>query len=122
MPGSPRITRISWGEVVVGGAQTFKDVKLWPGGCRAWDWRETGTRHAPGVQLADVAELLDHGAGIVVLSRGMSSALQVPDGVVTALTERGVEVHVLPTNEATALYDDLAASGAAVGALIHSTC
>ena len=30
-------------------------AKLYPGGARAWDWRETGTRHRPGIQPADIA-------------------------------------------------------------------
>jgi hypothetical protein len=55
----PRITHLSWGRIEVEGGRTFKDAKLWPGGVREWDWNETGTRHRPGVQPADVEELLD---------------------------------------------------------------
>jgi NAD(P)-dependent dehydrogenase (short-subunit alcohol dehydrogenase family) len=43
-----------------------------PGGGREWNWLETGTHHNPGIQIAEVEELLEHGAGVVVLSRGMS--------------------------------------------------
>lgn len=46
----------------------FKDVKLWPGGARDWDWDETATGHRAGVQPDDVRELLDHGAGHVVIA------------------------------------------------------
>ena len=53
------------------GSGSLKDAKLYPGGARAWDWRETGTRHDPGIQPTDVAELLDHGAEVVVLSTGV---------------------------------------------------
>ncbi len=63
---SPRITHMSWGRLEVGG-KSFKDAKLYPGGAREWDWRETGTHHMPGIQPADLAELLEHGAEIVVL-------------------------------------------------------
>ena len=55
---SPAITHLSWGKLEVADHGTFKDAKLWPGGARAWDWSETGTRHEPGIQPADVAELL----------------------------------------------------------------
>lgn len=58
---SPRITDFVWGRISVGD-RVFKDAKLWPGGAREWDWTETGTRHEPGIQPADVAELLEHGA------------------------------------------------------------
>ncbi|GAB7051177.1 Mth938-like domain-containing protein [Catenuloplanes indicus] len=112
---------VEWGVVRVAGVGEFKDVKLWPGGAREWDWSETGTRHRPGVQPADVAELLEHGANTVVLSTGMDEVLQVPASTVDHLTGQGVAVHVLETRAAVALYNDLAGR-APVGALIHSTC
>ena len=33
--------------MTVAGLGDGKDFKLWPGGGRAWDWRETGTHHRP---------------------------------------------------------------------------
>ena len=47
---SPRITDCCWGRVSIDGHGAVKDAKLYPGGARAWDWRETGTRHGPGIQ------------------------------------------------------------------------
>lgn len=119
---SPKITSISWGTTRVQDAGTFKDAKLWPGGARRWDWDETGTRHDPGIQPADVQELLDHGARAVVLSRGMNRRLQVMDETVEMLEDRGVDVEVLPTEEAVERYNERASDGEPVGALIHSTC
>jgi hypothetical protein len=69
---SPRITHLSWGQIDVemdDGVRHFKDVKLFPGGAREWNWRETGTDHVPGIQAADVDELLEHGAKVIVLSK-----------------------------------------------------
>lgn len=41
---SPEIASLSWGHMKVKGCSTsYKDCKVWPGGSRAWDWRETGT-------------------------------------------------------------------------------
>ncbi|MDH3378069.1 MAG: hypothetical protein OEQ39_14075, partial [Gammaproteobacteria bacterium] len=68
---SPRITQVSWGHIEVDGVGTGKDFKVWPGGGRRWDWRETDTHHVPGIQPADVKELVDNGSKSVVLSRGM---------------------------------------------------
>ena len=62
----------------VEGLDAGKDFKLFPGGGRAWDWTETGTRHLPGIQPADVEKLLAHDAVIVVLSQGMDQRLHVP--------------------------------------------
>ena len=40
---SPRVVVLAWGKIEVEGAGTFRDAKLFPGGAREWDWRETGT-------------------------------------------------------------------------------
>ncbi len=71
----------------VDGLGTGKDVNLSPGGGRAWDWRETGTRHVPGIQVADIAELIEHGAAVIILSRGMKLVLQTAPETVTWLNE-----------------------------------
>lgn len=118
---SPRIESLSWGVVTVEGGRRFKDAKLFPGGAREWDWRETGTRHSPGIQPADVAELLDRGAKIVVLSRGQQRRLEVMPRTLEELGERGVEVRVHETSRAVEVYNRLRGD-VAVGALIHSTC
>ena len=119
---SPRIVQASWGAMVIEGIGSGKDFKLWPGGGREWDWSETGTHHVPGIQSIDVRELLDHGSEAVVLSRGMQLRLQTCRETLSLLEERGVEVHVAETSEAVRIYNDLAAAGAAVGGLFHSTC
>jgi hypothetical protein len=105
----------------VEGLGVGKDFKLWPGGGRPWDWNETGTRHVPGIQPADVQELLAHGATAVVLSRGMDLQLQVDPRTLALLEERSVAVHVVETTEAVKLYNELS-EGVPVGGLFHSTC
>ena len=74
---SPLISHLSWGHVEVEGHPPFKDTKVFPGGAREWDWRETGTHHVPGIQPADVQELIEHGAKAVVLSKGIWERLNV---------------------------------------------
>jgi hypothetical protein len=119
---SPQITHVSWGRLEVEGkAKPYKDAKLFPGGSREWNWRETNTEHVPGIQPADVQELLDHGAEAVVLSRGMAECLQVPGETLDFLKERQIEAHVLPTRQAAELYNQLA-KDRPVGGLFHTTC
>jgi hypothetical protein len=118
---SPRIERLVWGCVEVEGHPPFRDAKLFPGGSREWDWRETGTSHVPGIQPADLEELLAHGARVIVLSRGMHERLRVCPETLRMLQERGVPTHVLQTEEAVRLYNDLR-EREAVGGLFHSTC
>ncbi len=119
---SPRIDHVSWGRLEVEGkAEPYKDAKLFPGGSREWNRRDTGTAHRPGIQIADVQELLDHGAKVVVLSRGMAECLHVPRETLDFLKERQVAVHVLPTQHAVAVYNKLAQTELA-GGLFHTTC
>jgi hypothetical protein len=101
--------------------KSFKDAKLYPGGAREWNWRETGTHHVPGIQPADVAELLEHGAEIVVLSKGVWERLQVCPETLTLLEGKGVAVEVLATESAVSRYNVLRET-ARVGGLFHSTC
>jgi hypothetical protein len=122
MTQSPRIIRLEWGEMEVEGLAPGRDMKLWPGGGREWDWRETGTHHVPGIQVADVEEVLEHGARTVVLTRGMQLVLQTCPETLEHLRTRGVPVHVVETRAAGRLYNELAEQGEAVGGLFHSTC
>lgn len=118
---SPLVTGLSWGSVETE-AGTFRDAKLWPGGGRGWDWRETGTEHSPGIQPADVEELLSRRPEVVVLSRGRQGRLQVQRSTLEAVEAAGARPEVLGTEEAIRRYNELAEGGTPVAALIHSTC
>lgn len=119
---SPHISCISWGSMEVEGIGVGKDFKLWPGGGREWDWRETDTHHVPGIQPADVEELLDNGSQIIVLSRGMLLMLRTRQETLDLLKDRRITVHVAETKAAAEIYNNLVVRGDAVGGLFHSTC
>ena len=106
----------------VDGVGSGRDYKLYPGGGREWDWKETDTHHVPGIQPADVVELLDHGSTVIVLSRGMQLALATAPETCELLQERGVPYHIEETKAAVELYNRLVAAGEHVGGLFHSTC
>jgi hypothetical protein len=118
---SPLITQISWGHMEVEGFGSDKDFKLYPGGCRIWDWRETNTEHVPGIQPTNVQELIDKGSTVVVLSRGMLLRLQTCPETLQLLQDNGIRVHVEETKAAAEPYNRLAAAEM-VGGLFHSTC
>mmetsp|Transcript_131371 Transcript_131371/g.366264 ORF Transcript_131371/g.366264 Transcript_131371/m.366264 type:complete len:168 (-) Transcript_131371:169-672(-) len=128
--GCPELS-IRWGEIVLtdpatNASKTFRDAKIWPGGARAWDWRETGTHHRPGTQLADVQELVALNPEVVVVSLGMKGNLHVaPDlqhAMKTARSNSGIRWLELKSDEAAETYNDLLRSGKRVAAIIHSTC
>lgn len=118
---SPQVTHISWGRMEVDTIGPGKDFKLYPGGGRPWDWAETGTHHVPGIQPADVEELLEHGSKVIILSRGMQLRLQTCPETILFLKERGVSVRIDETRAAVRLYNELAQCEP-VGGLFHSTC
>jgi hypothetical protein len=115
---SPKIIHVTWGEMQVESLGAGKDFKLYPGGGRAWDWSETNTRHVPGIQPSDVEELIENGAKIIILSRGILLKLQT----ISYLEKEGVEFHIMQTKLGVELYNHLAQQGKPVGGLFHSTC
>jgi hypothetical protein len=119
---SPLIMQLSWGKMVIEGLGSGRDFKLYPGGARPWDWSEHDTHHMPGIQIADVQELVDRGCKVVVLTRGMDLVLHVKADTLAFLRERGIEVYVEETRAAADRYNQLALADVAVGGLFHSTC
>jgi hypothetical protein len=120
-PKSPRIVHLAWGHIEVEGFSPFKDAKVFPGGAREWDWSETGTRHVPGIQPADIDELIAHGARAVVLSRGMWERLRISPETLQILVKKGIEAEVLQTEAAVKRFNELRET-VPVGGLFHSTC
>ncbi len=119
---SPRIKHLSWGHIEVEGKdKPYRDAKLFPGGSREWDWKETGTQHIPGIQPADVKELLEHGATEVILSKGVYEQLHVCPETLQMLKEKGITTHILQTKKAVRLYNKLREKKS-VGGLFHTTC
>ena len=119
------ITDLSWGkmEVSIGGEKyIFKDCKIWPDGARAWNWKETGTEHSPGIQPADIEELVEYEVDAVVLARGVFGKLGVCAETKTLLREHNIPYHIENTKQAVALFNNLAKQGKRVGGLFHSTC
>ena len=119
---SPRVTDEGWGFVEVEGVGRLRDAKLWPGGGRGWDWNETGTHHRPGIQPADLAELLDHDPEVVVLTRGRELRLETTSEALSVLAARRVEARQVETGAAIETYNRLAGEGRRVAALLHTTC
>jgi hypothetical protein len=78
-------------------------------------------RHVPGIQPADVQELIEHGARTVVLSKGVWERLQVCPETLEVLSKNDIQVEVLQTEAAVERFNELR-ENIAVGGLFHSTC
>mmetsp|Transcript_23637 Transcript_23637/g.55834 ORF Transcript_23637/g.55834 Transcript_23637/m.55834 type:complete len:183 (+) Transcript_23637:78-626(+) len=127
----PEIGSLSWGKIVLkdpatGLSATFRDAKIWPGGARPWDWRETGTHHSPGTQIEDIQELLAADPDVVIISRGMQEALGVSPELRQAMSasrERSTVAWLELRSDLVAdRYRELSRSGLRVAALVHTTC
>lgn len=118
---APLIADFRWGRIEDSTGRVFKDARLSPGGAEPWDWARTGTRHVPGIQIADVEDLLSTAPSVVILSRGVDLVLQVPQATIEFVQAAGPRVLVLQSEQAVAEYNRLA-RGERVVALIHSTC
>ena len=119
------ITDLSWGNMKVsidGENQVFKDCKVWPGGAREWRWEETGTHHSPGIQPADIEEILSQNVDVIVLGRGQLGRLGVSIETDDLLRKRGISYHIEKTRKAVALFNELVRKGNRVGGVFHSTC
>jgi hypothetical protein len=119
------ITHSAWGrmEVTIGDqVHHFKDCKVWPGGAAEWNWNKTGTQHEPGIQPADVEELLAQDVEVVVLARGVFSRLGVCPETETLLRTRGVTCYSEDTRGAVERYNALVTQGRRAGGLFHTTC
>jgi hypothetical protein len=56
--------------------------------------RKSSCLHVPGIQPADVAELLEQGSDIVVLSRGIELRLETKPKTLSFLNDQGIEVSI----------------------------
>src|SRR5262249_16915749 len=118
---SPRMSHLSWGHIEVEGHPPFKDANVFPGGPPHCDSPQTGTRHVPGIQAADVRGLIEHDAKAVVLSTGIWQRLQVCPETLELLSEKDIQFEVLQTEAAVERFNVLR-KNIAVGGLFHSTC
>ncbi len=121
----PIITRLTWGQIEVthrGESRRFRDCKVGPEGAREWNWKEIGTHHQPGVQVADIADILAQDVEVLVIGCGRLRALGVCPETEALLRERGVRYHIEETGRAVERYNSLARAGERVGGLFHTTC
>lgn len=119
------ITKLSWGQMEVsidGQIHQFKDCKIWPGGAREWNWKETGTEHHPGIQPGDIEEILEHDVQALILSKGKFGRLGVCAETEALLQNRKITYYIEETKRATDLYNKFAKQGTRVGGVFHTTC
>jgi hypothetical protein len=112
----PRISDYRFGRVSVDGSEETRDVIVLPGRVvRNW-WRRDG--HS--LVLDDLEDVLDELPPRLVVGTGAYARLRPDRQTLEELRARGVEVDVLPTEEAVHRYAAL--NPAETAAALHLTC
>jgi hypothetical protein len=111
-----RLEGYSFGRVVIDGREETKDVIVLPERVvRNW-WRRDG--HS--LILEDLEAVLDELPGRLVVGTGAYGRMRPDPEAIEKLRERGIDVEVLPTEEAVYRYQ--AANPAETAAALHLTC
>jgi hypothetical protein len=113
-----RIDSYHFGEIVIDGKEYKTDVMIYGNAVEGW-WREQGHH----LQLKDLDWLLEQEPPpeVLIIGRGRYGVMTVPDDVVKALKEQGIEVIAERTKEACQIYNELVGSKR-VAAALHLTC
>lgn len=112
------IERYAFGEIVIDGQTYTRDLILTRD--RVWDgwWREQG--HC--LSLVDLKDAFESDPDVLIVGTGAVARMRVPVETSREIERRGIELHVLPTGKAWALYNELEAGGCKVVAALHLTC
>ncbi|MGH2557066.1 MAG: Mth938-like domain-containing protein [Actinomycetota bacterium] len=112
----PRIEGYRFGRVLVDGAEQTRDVIVLPKRVVSNWWRKEG--HA--LVLEDLEDVLGDLPERLVVGTGASGQMRPDPECVRRLAERGIEVEILPTDEAVRRYAGLDPGRTA--AALHLTC
>jgi hypothetical protein len=112
------IDQYAFGKIVIDGQTYTRDVILTPG--QVWDgwWRERG--HS--LSLTDLEKAFQAHPGVLIVGTGAMGRMRVPAETRQEVERRGIELHVLPTGKAWALYNELEPGGRKVVAALHLAC
>ncbi len=111
-----RIQDYSFGRIIIDGQTYTKDVIILPERVYHPWWRKEGHR----LSMEDLVEALSAEPEMLIIGRGYAGVMRVPDEVVMALQERGIEVVVQKTRDAVKTFNDI--EDKRTVAALHLTC
>ncbi len=112
----PAVDEYRFGHIVIDGEEHARDVILLPDRVVSNWWRKDG--HSLVVE--DLDDVLDELPSNLVIGAGAYGRMKPDPNAITELRGRGVNVEVLPTEQAVARYRELDPSTTA--AALHLTC
>lgn len=111
-----RVDSYEFGRIVINGRTYTHDVLILPDRVERW-WRREGHRVHP----EDLREVLEGRPEVLVVGKGYSGEMEVPEETVRALRERGIELVAEETRKAVESFNRLSKTKRVVAAL-HLTC
>ena len=113
-----RIDSFSFGSITIDGEKYANDLILIPPGIISSWWRREGHKLA----VDDMAEVIAYHPDVLVVGRGVSNMMQVPQSTISDMESTGVRVEILSTPEACDRFNVLMKAGEKVAGALHLTC
>lgn len=108
----------SYGKMVIDGKTYTKDLIIFPQKIKPDWWRKEG--HSLAVE--DLEEVIHHKPEVLVVGKGDSGFMQVPQETKSALKGKGIEVITSDTHKAVKIFNIQAAQNKNVVGAFHLTC
>ena len=112
----PQIQKMGFGNIVIDGVSYGTDnIVLY------WDSIET-IEKSHEIKKSDFEHLMLREPDVVVLGIGFNSIVKVDDEVKSLAKQEGIELYILPTEDALKKFQELVRKGKRAAAIIHPTC
>lgn len=112
------IDSYEFGQIVIDGQTYSSDCIILAGSVNCDWWREQG--HS--LSAKDIEIILEAKPKILVIGKGASGLMNVPERTKQVLKQKGIEFEALDTKEAVKRFNELSKVGENVAAALHLTC
>jgi len=114
-----KIDSYSFGSIVIDGEEYNSDVLLYQGKVKSDWWRVEGHK----LHIEDLGWLIAKRPKILIIGKGASGRMEVPQETIRKLEERGIKVIAENTEKAVRIYNELSQiKDKDVAAALHLTC
>ena len=113
-----RIESYSFGVMKVEGTEYRTDLIVFPDRIMSDWWRKRG--HS--LVIEDLDDVLDFEPAVLVVGKGASGLMDIPDSTQKTLQEKGIEVIAENTGQAWGLFNEQIEKGRRAVGAFHLTC
>ncbi len=113
------ISSYTFGNIIIDGRSYTSDLMIFPDGRILENWRRQ-SGHA--LAVGDLAPLLKEQPGLIIVGTGAQGRMIPARDLTPCLAEKDIEIHILDTDRAAALYNKRLTRGQSPAACFHLTC